>query len=473
VHSTLLAMSLGHASDTTRRAAWQRWSARQTYALAAFALMLFTVYASLLPFDFRAASFSEGWLSFRAALAAPLPERVSRTDVLANVLLFVPIGFALGGAFLAHRAGRLHALWAVVAALPISLTTSVIAELGQTFTDNRVPTKVDIASQTLGYAVGFAAWVIAGQTLTTWVRQTLAASPENRLTRALAAYTAAWVFVNLAPFDVTLDLGLLGQRVRAGEIWLVPFTEPHAGATQRLWDWIAETAAAMPIGMLAALTWGGGGVQAAWAGATALVAGVELAQVVVRSHSATGTDFVLASAGALAGAWIARWFARGHAMTMGVPRTRVQRAAFDLFVAWALVACLYHWQPYDFTVDAESVKRKLAAMSLLPFANYIRGPSLNALNDLLTKVAIAAPLGVAAAFTLRAGSPLGGAALAGWLLAFGAVLGGIELGQFFIPSRVPDPSDVFVGVVAATAGLLAGRWVWAGLSPAAGARPPR
>jgi VanZ family protein len=465
-------MSIGDRREGTRGAA-PRWSARATYASASIALMLFTIYASLLPFDFRPVSATDGWTTFRTALAAPLPARISRTDVLANVLLFVPLGFTLAGSLLVDRPGRLHALWAAAAALPISLMVSIVAELGQAFTTNRLPTKVDIASQTAGYAVGFAAWMLAGAPFTRWIRQTLATSPDNRLTRVLVGYAAAWAFVNLAPFDLTLDLGVLGQRVRAGDIWIVPFTEPTHGDTSRLWDRMAETFAAIPLGLLAALTWCSGGVSSAWIVATGLVGAVEFAQVFIRSHSATGTDVVLGSAGALLGAWLARTAGRRAVPVSGATRTGVQRAASDLFIAWALVACLYHWQPYDFALDPESVKRKLSALSLLPFANYVRGPSLNALTDVLTKIAIAAPLGVAAAFTMRSESRLTAPVLAGWALVFAAVLGAVELGQFFVPTRVPDPSDVLVGAVAASAGLVIGRWVSAGLFLAAGRRADR
>ena len=58
----------------------------------------------------------------------------------------------------------------------------------------------------------------------------------------------------------------------------------------------------------------------------------------------------------------------------------------------------YHWVPYDFTVDNAAIRRKLAELSLLPFAGYREGSYINAFNDLLT---LAAPLGVAAAYVAR------------------------------------------------------------------------
>ena len=69
-------------------------------------------------------------------------------------------------------------------------------------------------------------------------------------------------------------------------------------------------------------------------------------------------------------------------------------------------------------------------------------------------------LGVIAAFGLpRLLTPVVAATC---LLGAGAVLGGIELGQFFVPSRVPDPTDVWLGVAASAGGLWLGRWLRSG-----------
>jgi hypothetical protein len=49
--------------------------------------------------------------------------------------------------------------------------------------------------------------------------------------------------------------------------------------------------------------------------------------------------------------------------------------------------------------------------------------------------------------------------LAGWMLFGFAVFGAIEAGQFFLPGRFPDPTDVLVGAAAVLAGLRLGEWL--------------
>jgi VanZ family protein len=103
------------------------------------------------------------------------------------------------------------------------------------------------------------------------------------------------------------------------------------------------------------------------------------------------------------------------------------------------------------------IRRKLARMSLLPFAGYRSGTYLNALNNLLTKVALALPLGFGAPFALPGVSRR--VLAAGWLAASLVVFGVVEVGQLFVPGRVPDPTDILVGGAAVAIGLRLGFWL--------------
>ena len=99
-------------------------------------------------------------------------------------------------------------------------------------------------------------------------------------------------------------------------------------------------------------------------------------------------------------------------------------------------------------------------MSLIPFAGYRRGSPLNALNDLLTKTALSVPLGLIAYFVLRPARSLRPASLVAWAAVAVFVFGVVEVGQFFLPGKSPDPTDVLVGVAGTLAGLVVAQWVW-------------
>ena len=396
-------------------------------------------------------------------LSAP-PRRFSRSDLLANALLFVPVGFTLAGAWLVDRVPRwLRVTASAVAILGLSLVVSLTAEFLQVFASGRIPSNTDIAAQTLGCAAGIGLWLFAGQGLTDWLRATLAARPRDRLARVLTAFVAGWMFVNLAPFDVTVDAGDLAARVRSGKIALVPFSGDDIGTARWAWDALAEFLAAVPLGLFGLLGWTSARLHRrsmAFAIGAAIVLVVETAQIFLRSHAATTTDVIFASAGVAVGVAIGpRVLARHRQPSSEASPSVLNPIALGAVALWIVVLCACHWVPYDFTVDTEAIRRKLGRMSLLPFAGYRSGSYLNALNNLLTKVALALPLGLAAAYVVRPGA-MPRALLTGGGFVFGlAVFGAIETGQFFLPGRFPDPTDVLVGAVAVVAGLRLGYWL--------------
>jgi hypothetical protein len=101
------------------------------------------------------------------------------------------------------------------------------------------------------------------------------------------------------------------------------------------------------------------------------------------------------------------------------------------------------------------IRHKLARVSLLPFAGYGAGSYLNAMNNVLVKVSLAVPLGVTGAFVYR--RPPSRSQTIGWLTVGVGVFGMLEFGQLFLPTRVPDPTDVLIGGAGMYAGLRLGR----------------
>ncbi|MGQ0734387.1 MAG: VanZ family protein, partial [Acidobacteriota bacterium] len=181
---------------------------RRSYALLAFTTILFTFYVSLLPFRLRFEPWPDVWAEFASAMSAS-SERISRTNFLANVLLFVPVGLGLMGAQLAERPRRLaRSVRAAAMTLLLSVAASLTAEFLQVFAPRRVVSPADVVAQTSGCGVGIVAWVMAGDSLTTWMRGLASRHRDDRVARLLTAYAAAWIIVNLAPFDIIVDLDL-------------------------------------------------------------------------------------------------------------------------------------------------------------------------------------------------------------------------------------------------------------------------
>ena len=441
------------------------------YLAIALAFVAFAIYGSVLPFEWRSRPLESAWEEIRRAILVFPTGRISRSDVLANTLLFVPVGFSLAAARLVDRTGWAALIRSTLIILPTSFIVSCTAEFLQMFASDRVPSGLDIAAQEVGCLLGIIVWAAAGQQVTDWARETLSAAQQHRLSRLLIAVAAAWMFVNLAPFDITVDLGDLAARVRTKRITLVPFGQDLSWP-RRVWDVVAETVSAAPLGLL--------GVTAmqvrrrpVWPGAflfgTAIVVLVECLQVFIKSHSADTADAILGSSGVAAGVWIGGRTLRETDLAPSLSRSGTLSARAAAVVGlWCLLLCAYHWLPYDFSVDNDAISRKLARMSLLPFAGYLGGSYLSALNDVLTKLALAVPLGLSAAFVRPRREMAFVATIVLWVLGAGCFFGAIEAGQLFLPTRTPDPTDVFVGVLGTLAGLSLGRWLQTGTHPSNG-----
>lgn len=398
---------------------------------------------------------------FERAVFTARVERTSRSNYLANALLFVPIGFGASGALLAGRR-RAAALVAVPATLALSVAVSVTAEFLQIYVPGRIVSRADIVAQTLGCAAGIAVWIGAGNWLTGWLRTASDRQRGDRVARALSAYAVLWVLVKLAPFDFTVDLGHIANRYRRGLIALTPLGAGVSTA-QIVWDALLTTLGAVPLGALGLVGWTGLGVrrhsQAAFAFGAVFVVLVEAAQIFVRSHAAQATDILWGLLGVAGGVWAARCaLQHRHAVPM-IPERGFSWPAFGALLLWTAVLAAYHWQPYEFSLDPESIKEQLDGISLVPFAGYWSGSELTTFKNVLIKFVLALPFGIVGSGVLSDRVARRPVLTAFWIAVAAGVFGAIEAGQLLLPVRTPDPTDVLVSVAGAAAGLWIGRWV--------------
>jgi glycopeptide antibiotics resistance protein len=436
---------------------------RRTYAGLAITIMAFTIYASLIPFDFRWVAFDRARTRFEQVMLGGRAERTSRSNYLANLLLFVPIGFGLAGAVFLDRPLTPGVLARAAGIVPASLTVSCTAEFLQIYTGDRIVSRHDVLAQTLGCIVGVACWAIAGNRVTGWLRTASDRSRGDRLARALSAYAVAWVFVNLAPFDITVDLGTLNQRYQRGLISLAPFAGFERNVGVWVWNAFAAFSSTVPLGLLGLIGWTGLTVRRHTRAAIVFGAGfvllTEIAQVFVRSHIARLDDVVMGILGVTAGVWLGKYLLPERRAVATVPPRAVSTAALVALMAWCVVLCAYHWMPFDFAFDKELVKYKLHRMPLLPFKGYRSGPELNVFSAVVAKIVLAMPLGFIASFVVRRSIAARSVLLAAWVVVASLVFTAIEVGQVLLPAGRPDPSDILVSVAAFAGGLGVGWWI--------------
>lgn len=168
-------------------------------ALLAYVALL--LYGSLYPFARWRATEESFWSLFFE------PGRVSRTDLLANLLLYVPLGWLLARSSAAGSSLRAYSIAALGGAL-----VSLAVEYAQAFIPGRVSSIYDWALNVAGSVLG--AWLSAF----TWSRRF--GSALDRVVEPSATSKAAviavviWVGAQLFPFVPSPDIGNLRAGLR-------------------------------------------------------------------------------------------------------------------------------------------------------------------------------------------------------------------------------------------------------------------
>lgn len=112
-------------------------------------------------------------------LAAPLPRYITRTDIVTNILAYLPVGFFVAAILRSYMRLRRAVLWAMLFGLIFSLAMEVL----QMFLPSRISSNLDILTNAIGTVLGamlfrFAEiWRWPGQQLFVWRTRWFMAGP--------------------------------------------------------------------------------------------------------------------------------------------------------------------------------------------------------------------------------------------------------------------------------------------------------
>ncbi len=412
------------------------------YAVLLAAFAGFVLYGSFVPFTTRSLPFDAALDSFAARMGRGMTFE-SRSDWAANVILFVPLGFLAAGAVTVDRKRTAAAL----ATVPAMTALSAGVEFFQIWFPARTTSVNDVAAETLGGAVGVAAWLVIGQEATNRLRTVWCGlGPGKGAARTLLVYVLFLVIAHGMPFDLTLSPYQVYHKYTSG----LEIDAPPDGAFVRLYPHrsiLAEKTLLhvvyfLPAGVLLAHLpgerWRRPQALGRVVGAGLLIAaGVEAVQLIVLSAGTYASD-VLVGAGLVVAGWkLATW-----------PGSVSARAWTAGLVGWVAALLLVYWAPFD--VAPDRFGERLGRGEWLPFADYYSGNYLGAFNRILEKVLVFTPVGflaVRAWSVVPWQSALAGAGLAGV----------IELGQALVTEHSATTSDVILGAVGAGLGGLIAR----------------
>ena len=347
------------------------WSDERLCLWAAAGVVSIIIYGSLLPFDLRCSVGLNlaAWL--QQVRFVPWPS-VSRTDLIVNAAIGVPLGFFLRGALCGvRRPSPLANARAVLVAAGLSALLGTAVEMLQVLSPMRNSSWNDMLSQAFGAVLGAVVWSRIGARVIRWLRHV--ANERESVALAvclLQVYLPIYLVVQLTPFD-THRAAELAAMYEAGRalVSAAYSPEPTVGVLNNV---VGNVLLNIPIGTLAALGWVRRGRRRAgrWQVllGISIIAAVEIAHELLWSHHARISDLFAGTLGVMIGIAAARRLALPVAKDSNGQLQLAHRWFRVAAGAWILMLVWYYWQPFEFELTSEVVNRRLTRIAVVPFA---------------------------------------------------------------------------------------------------------
>lgn len=444
---------------------------RRHLLLAAIAVTCLAVYGSFVPMDFKTLDWEQAVSQFKQVPYLELGV-YKRADLVANIVLFVPLGFFWLGALDLDRRKRWPGLIAAPLLAVVLVALAIAVEFFQQWTVRRTVSQNDMIAESVGAVIGMGLWLVAGRWLIGRVRAVLSpgepvatheeqtAAIVQRWRRFLLLYALGFVLYNIQPLDLAFSPDSLRQKAADGRILLVPFASLKGSVFNALWQIGSDILLFLPIGLLLRV---GSSQPRSLLAATLLcllaACGIELLQLFVFTRYVDTTDLFISTIGGFLGGLLAgrllRWRERAsHEMESG--SSMRGPLAILLGVAYTVPLCIFNWQPFHFVKTMDEFWHHLNLAMGMPFSSHYVGTEFNALTKVMRDVMYFAPFGVLCRWVSeRRGKSLWPGRVI--VVLIGLLLGcAIEIGQAATVSRIADITSVILNVI----GAFLGWWTW-------------
>jgi len=412
----------------------------------AFLYLLFVIYGSLVPLEFKDRPLDEALGAFSPPHWLHL-DSVDRADWIANLLLYVPLAFLTLAASSGDRSKPFLRTTAILLSLGL---LAVAIEFLQLFFPPRTVSLNDLVAESVGIALGGLAWVLAGDRFLLLAGAALR-DPYNARRAIAAAFVLGYVIFAFFPFDVVVSAAELKSRFGSDLVGL--WTAPGSCSGTAICFARALLDAAIGAMLGVALHWlrrhgaNSSAMQSALVGLF-LGVGVELLQVFFFSGVAQGVSAVARALGIALGfrfaaqlPWAIASALRWRGLTWWIAVGSI------LYVAAVLL--VNGWFTTRFGTVAEALRRS-EELRLLPFYYYYYVTEQWAVKSAAAQLVMYAPVGLLVALAGSARQTT--RASLGWVAA---ILGAafalvIEVGKPFLGKR-PDPTDILFALCASYA----------------------
>ncbi len=402
--------------------------------------LFFVVYGSLLPFNFKPLNFAVAWTSFQSIPWLNLGVE-QRADWVANLLLYMPLGFFLSGLLVGRSRRVAVGLIGIALAWLFGSVVATGVEFTQLFFPPRTVSQNDLYAEVLGTLFGAAAWLFGGVRLQDLWRAIWQGGEHSRYA-LLLVYALGYIVLALFPYDFLLSADEWRASIAQKAGWLIaPICSNHC--------WLNVLGEILVVSPLGALAFGSRRSSLAAAGVAGLLLGIliELLQLTIATGISQGVSVISRGLGFLLGAGVMR-YARDVDWHWLRPWVRMA-VWFCGFPYLLVVAWLNHWFAESW-LGLYAGFARLPGVHFMPFYYHYFTTETEALVSLLHQFGLYLPLGLAV-WGWR-WSRLSSVPERGWVLsALWATLvaGLIESGKLFMANQHPDPTNILIAATAA------------------------
>ncbi len=433
-----------------------RFPARRILTGCATLAVMLVIYGSWLPFEFDTAALMKSELAVVGRIAW-VPSNLE--DVIANIGIFIPIGLLVTMRLIVGGWGRAPR---IVFASVVAASASLICEAGQTIIVQRSASYTDMVFHGLGTLIGI---VLAGlslrlaQRFTRQLSMGLALNPHRALFGIVAILV---VFAKLAPFDFTISPAALAHSMNTAR-WS-PFDPASAGLQQSVLGDLTETAGSFfAFALLGILGVGLLREQAESRMVSVvntigklivLAIGIELAQIVIVSHTCDALDVLLYVYGGLMGA--------GLGVALGTSAADNHRFAGRQVAARVLLTAALVVQGVlvvgsIFPAGGQLEKLSTSSIQWIPFYAQFKEPLAKSIGQIVSSVIWYGTLAI-----VVASASVGGVRRYRFLPAVLATVGLVlltEAAQVFDQARVADMTEPVLALAASAVAMFVCRWI--------------
>jgi VanZ family protein len=425
---------------------------RKIYFIAGLAYLVFVVYGSLVPLDFRPRPLEAALKDFYHIRYLKLGV-ASRADWVANILLYIPLAYLWLGAL--TRDGRVF-LQAFLSVLVFCFCVglSVAVEFTQQFFPPRTVSLNDLIAEVLGSIIGIVLWWASGRRLRRLFELVMSQGRSAAYAGSIL-YSGVYLAFSLFPFDFLISAQEINRKLTWDYFAWMPSSTRCGEGLRCGAKMMAEAAAVAPLGFLLSLLSHKQGLPLIRSGASI---GFWLGLVI------ESLQFFLASGVTL----VASVFTRMAGVAGGAAAGELLRRTSP----WPLLYLLAPWVPmtgvfyaallFAVTLPGRgpvlSVDQGLGRLNeiyFMPFYYHYYTSESAAMTSLIGVASMFLPIGILfwiwrvvriREFVAR------GALQVGLLSALLAA--SLETGKLFFRGARPDPTNVIIASVAAAAAFV-------------------